>query len=304
MDLDGLAKDNRWPARVLSMQRNWLGKSTGANVNFAITTAAGCSQVQESVQVFTTRADTLYGVQYLALSTTHPIVRAMAKGLPDLQAFVDSTSSMSPDSKVGYFLPGVSGVNPLSVLGDHPETVRKPLPVYVAPYVLGDYGEGAVMGVPGHDTRDHAFWRQNRGLEPIRMVVEPSNAEDQPADGSAQSSDRDVPFTSEGVLTSICGRHAGLPSSQASGLIISELEQAGQHASVAESWRLRDWLISRQRYWGTPLPMVHCGSCGTVPVPVDQLPIELPKLEGSWFRGKSGNPIEGADSWVNTTCPR
>jgi leucyl-tRNA synthetase len=304
MDLDDLAEDNRWPARVLSMQRNWLGRSIGANVKFAITTSAGSCTIQKSVQVFTTRADTLYGVQYLALSTTHPIVRAMAKGLPDLQAFVESTSSMSPDSKVGYLLPGVSGVNPLSVLDDRPEVVRKPLPVYVASYVLGDYGEGAVMGVPGHDTRDHAFWRQNRGSEPIRMVVEPSNAEDQATEGSVQSSDGDVPFTPEGVLTSICGRHAGLPSSQASSLIISELEQAGQYASAAESWRLRDWLISRQRYWGTPIPMVHCNSCGTVPVPMDQLPIELPKLEGSWFRGKSGSPLEDADSWVNTKCPR
>lgn len=304
MDLDDLAKDDRWPARVLSMQRNWLGRSIGANVRFAITTSTGSNPVQESVQVFTTRADTLYGAQYLAFSTTYPIVQSIASGLPDLQAFIDSTSSLSTDSKVGYLLPGVSGVNPLSVLDNQPGFVHQPLPVYVAPYVLGDYGEGAVMGVPGHDMRDHAFWRQNRGLEPIRMVVESTNAEDQAIEGSAPSVERDVPFTSEGVLTRICGRFAALPSSEASRLIVLELGEVGLHAEVAESWRLRDWLISRQRYWGTPIPIVHCASCGTVPVPMDQLPIELPKLEGSWLRGKSGNPLEGAESWVNTKCPR
>lgn len=304
MDLDDLAKDNRWPARVLSMQRNWLGRSIGAIVRFAVTTSTGSNPVQESVQVFTTRADTLYGAQYLALSTTHPIVQSIASRLPDLQAFIDSTSSMSTDSKVGYLLPGVSGVNPLSVLDNQPDSVRQPLSIYVAPYVLGDYGEGAVMGVPGHDTRDHAFWRENRGLEPIRTVVEPTDAEDQALEGSAHSGGRDVPFTSDGVLTRICGRFAGLSSSEASRLIVSELGEMGRHAEVAESWRLRDWLISRQRYWGTPIPIVHCDSCGTMPVPMDRLPVELPKLEGSWLRGKSGNPLEGAVNWLNTKCPR
>lgn len=304
MDLDDLAKDNRWPARVLSMQRNWLGRSSGANVRFTITTSAGGDLVQESVRVFTTRADTLYGVQYLALSTTHPIVQSMANSLPDLQAFIDSTLSMSPDSKIGYLLPSVSGVNPLAALDNQPEYVRKPLPVYVAPYVLGDYGEGAVMGVPGHDTRDHAFWRQNRGSEPIRVVVEQSNAASPASEEAFPSRGTDVLFTSEGVLTPICGRFAGLPSSEASRLIVSELGEMGGHAEVAESWRLRDWLISRQRYWGTPIPIVHCDSCGTVPVPMDQLPVELPKFEGSWLRGKSGNPLESAESWVKTKCPR
>ena len=301
-DLDNLAKDNRWPARVLAMQRNWLGKSTGANVKFTITTSAGSSEVQESVQVFTTRADTLYGAQYLALSTTHPVVRTMAASLPDLQAFIDSTSTVSPDSKLGYLLPGVNGVNPLSVLDDQPDFVREPLPVYVAPYVLGDYGEGAVMGVPGHDTRDHAFWRQNRASEPVQVVVEPS-ATQQANETPPQSTEADGPFTSEGVLTRICGRFAGLPSSEASRLMVAELDGVG-HANVAESWRLRDWLISRQRYWGTPIPIVHCDSCGTVAVPMDQLPIELPKLEGRWLKGKNGNPLEGAEIWVKTKCPR
>lgn len=302
-DLDDLAIDNRWPARVLSMQRNWLGKSTGANVKFAITTSADGARVQESVQVFTTRPDTLYGAQYMALSTTHPIVRETASNTPDLQAFIDSTATLSPDSKVGYLLPGVSGVNPLTALNDQPEFVHRPLPVYVAPYVLGDYGEGAVMGVPGHDTRDHAFWRQNRGVEPIRIVVEPSDAANQATEFSPQSGEKDVPFTSEGILTRICGRFAGLSSSKASKIMVAELDGIGR-ANVAESWRLRDWLISRQRYWGTPIPIVHCDTCGTVPVPMDQLPVELPKLEGTWFRGKSGNPLESAESWLNTNCPR
>lgn len=286
------------------MQKNWLGRSTGAKFIFPITMSTGPSQLQRSLEVFTTRPDTLYGVQYLALSATHPIVEAMASNMPDLLAFIDSASSLSPDMKVGYLLPGVKGTNPLALLKDQPEIVQKPLPVYVAPYVLGDYGEGAVMGVPGHDTRDHAFWRQNLGSESIPLVVEPSDTADRFSQNSLQPDNNDVPFIPRGVLTRMCGSLSGLSSAEASKLIITNLKEAGQHAEVAESWRLRDWLISRQRYWGTPIPMINCKSCGTVPVPMNQLPVELPKVDGSWLRGKGGNPLEDAEHWVNTTCPR
>ncbi|KAI9874498.1 MAG: Leucyl-tRNA synthetase, mitochondrial [Pleopsidium flavum] len=302
-DLDNLAMDNRWPNRVLSMQRNWLGRSSGAKFRFQLTMSTGPSHLQRSVEVFTTRPDTLYGVQYLALSTTHPIVEAMARSLPELQAFIDTASTLPPDSKVGYLLPDVEGINPLALLKDQPEIVQKSLPVYAAPYVLGDYGEGAVMGVPGHDTRDHAFWRQNRGSESIPLVVEPPDTTDRFFQRFLQCDENDVPFIPRGILTPICGTFSGLSSSEASRLIIANLKEAGQHAEIAESWRLRDWLISRQRYWGTPIPMVNCKLCGTVPVPMNQLPVELPKVDESWLRGKGGNPLEDAEHWVNTTCP-
>ena len=286
------------------MQRNWLGKSTGTKFKFLISISTRDGNSQRTVEVFTTRPDTLFGVQYLALSITHPIVEACAASLPDLRSFIDSSSSLPPDSKVGYLLPGVTGTNPLSLLPSQPEIVQNPLPVYVAPYVLSDYGEGVVMGVPGHDARDHAFWRQNRGSDPIPLVIASSDSATSQREDYLRPSENDTPFINKGVLTPLCGDFSGFPSSKASRMIIEKLEKAGQYAEEAESWRLRDWLISRQRYWGTPIPIIHCGSCGTVPVPAEQLPVELPRVEGSWLKGKGGNPLEDAEDWVNTTCPR
>ncbi|KZF21415.1 leucyl-tRNA synthetase [Xylona heveae TC161] len=305
LDMDVLSKDSRWPEHVLSMQKNWLGKSEGAKIRFQVRFDSNNGTTADSViEAFTTRPDTLFGVQYLALSTTHPIVTEMAKSLPVLQAFLDVADSLPPDSKAGYLLPGVHGVTPLSRLGLR--GTIKPLPIYVAPYVLGDYGEGAVMGVPGHDSRDHAFWRENQGAEPIALVVSPSDSAGLIQDVTLVPGAHDQPFVHRGILNASCGRFVGMESAAAAREIVSWLGQVenGNAAEHAESWRLRDWLISRQRYWGTPIPMVHCQSCGAVPVPAEELPVELPKIHGSSLRGKGGNPLEDVPEWVNTTCPK
>ncbi|KAI9864667.1 MAG: Leucyl-tRNA synthetase, mitochondrial [Trichoglossum hirsutum] len=297
-DLDLLAENGRWPEHVISMQKNWLGRSNGARVRFSVSVAQGDIGAQfAEVVTFTTRADTLFGVQYLALGIDHPLVVMLAKRLPELQNFLDAAATLPPDSKAGFLLKGVQATNPLASLDDVPSTVKEPLPVYVAPYVLGDYGYGAVMGVPGHDNRDNAFWRENRGADPVRKVVAPTGQKGFSSEGG--------PFNERGILTSLCGQFAGLSSSEASEKIISELHEIDADlGQFVESWKIRDWLISRQRYWGTPIPMIHCEGCGAVPVPEDQLPVELPKLEGDWLRGKGGNPLQSVPEWVNTECPR
>ena len=300
-DLDSLAQDNHWPERVLSMQRNWLGRSQGANIRFGVVNEASAEE-SILVEVFTTRPDTLYGVQYLALSVTHPLVVSLCQTNLDLKCFVDRVPSLSIDSKEGFLLSGFHARNPLSVLEDSPATMRKGLPVYVAPYVLGNYGQGAVMGVPGHDARDYAFWNQNRGDENVLRVIVPADFRGNPKPLKSAPSKGIEPFV--GKLSSACEGLAGFSCADASLKIMQDLGKAGKLAEKVETWRLRDWLISRQRYWGTPIPIIHCQKCGTVPVPEDELPVVLPKLNGDRFRGKGGNPIEALDEWVNKSCPK
>ncbi|KAF7957847.1 hypothetical protein EAE96_003416 [Botrytis aclada] len=294
-DIDHLAKGGMWPERVLAMQKNWLGKSKGARIQFSI--SAGEDSPQQSVEVFTTRPDTIYGVQYIALAATHPVVQGLAKEDTKLQQFLDSMSDLPPDSKVGYLLPTISAVHPLASRKSTPEASKAPLPVYVAPYVLGDYGDGAVMGVPAHDARDHAFWKYNNHDTPPRYVVGP-------VDGASKAVPADQPFVHPGHLTSENPRSfVGQTTAKAKRGIMKLLEDQGL-GSAAETWRLRDWLVSRQRYWGTPIPIIYCASCGPVPVPKDQLPVKLPSVEGHWLKGKAGNPLDGAHDWVNVPCPK
>jgi leucyl-tRNA synthetase len=292
-DLDVLAKDGAWPERILTMQKNWLGKSTGARIKFRITTSH--SQTLRDVEVFTTRPDTLFGVQYVALASNHPIIQELAATDTALLSFLDGIPSLPEDSKAGYLLPSVWAHNPLLSGKDTAGCTVDPLPVYVAPYVLGDYGDGAVMGVPGHDARDHAFWKNNRGTDQIKTVISPLVPQSKPAS-------KHQPYIAHGKLTSNCGPFAGQCSAEATKSIVNLLQQNGM-GSAAETWRLRDWLISRQRYWGTPIPIIHCEACGPVPVPDDQLPVQLPSVEGHWKAGKVGNPLEDAHDWVNTSCP-
>lgn len=266
-----------WPESVITMQRNWLGKSEGASVRFDVKGEEG-----KLVEVFTTRPDTLYGVQFVAVSTEHEAVKRQMIGDASLRNFVQDVEKEGDEkSKRGYKL-DVKVVHPLT---------EEEIPVVCAPYVLPGYGTGAVMGVPGHDTRDWDFWHLNFPGEPVKVVIKPE-------DGSAAPNDS--AFTSRGLLSPLCGPHAGLTSSEATTKIVSQLSTTG-HGTPHTTWRLRDWLVSRQRYWGAPIPMIHCHSCGTVPVPSSDLPITLPTSITITSRG--GNPLASAEDWVNCRCP-
>ncbi|KAJ5099187.1 Leucine--tRNA ligase [Penicillium argentinense] len=298
-DLDSLA--GGWPERVLSMQRNWLGKSLGAKVTFPVT-IHGDKEV--NVFVFTTRPDTLYGVEYLALSLNHPIVLEAAEKDPSLRKFLDEASSLPPDSKTGYILKGVEASHPLRKIDKESPHLQRKLPIFAAPYVLSDYGEGAVMAVPGHDARDMSFFKENMNPDSVPIVIqsEPSKLQgSDPADSVIPARDATA-FTQEGFLTSRCWKYQGLSSKEAAKQIVTDLKQVGQ-AEFQETWRLRDWLISRQRYWGAPIPIIHCGDCGPVPVPAKDLPVKLPKIGGEWLKGKKGNPLEFSEKFLHTNCP-
>ncbi|PWY83032.1 leucyl-tRNA synthetase [Aspergillus heteromorphus CBS 117.55] len=298
-DLDSLA--GGWPERVLSMQRNWMGKSQGANIKFPVT-VNGETGTGIDVGVFTTRPDTLYGVEYIALSLDHPLVLKSAETDPDLRKFLDNAASLPADSKAGYRLSDLTVSHPLRIIDKESPLVARQLPVFAAPYVLSDYGEGAVMGVPGHDSRDLAFFRDNVNPDSIPIVVEPRKDEANSESAGVVSSADAKAFTQEGYLNAMCWKYQGLHSSEAKKQIVADLKQVGR-GDFVEQWRLRDWLISRQRYWGAPIPIIHCGDCGPVPVPADQLPVKLPKIEGDWLKGKKGNPLESSHEWVNTKCP-
>ncbi|KAM5479050.1 putative leucine--tRNA ligase [Microsporum audouinii] len=292
-DLDSLS--GSWPDRILTMQRHWLGKSRGALVPFKISTP----EETLDIEVFTTRPDTLHGVQYIALSTSHPVVNKLAQTTPELREFIDSTGSLPPETKAGFKLSGVEATNPLHHLEENPH-LPSSLPVYVAPYVLPDYGGGAVMGVPGHDSRDNGFWNENAPLKPIVSVITPTKVGRSDIEGKPSAS---AVFSGHGETTDICGSYSGMPSKAAGEKIIYDLKMKGSPARFAENWRLRDWLISRQRYWGAPIPIIHCDSCGEVPVPDSQLPVELPSIPGSQLKNKTGNPLESAKEWLHTECP-
>ncbi|KAK7731719.1 coenzyme A transporter [Cytospora paraplurivora] len=293
-DLEVLAKQEAWPERVIAMQKNWLGKSQGALVKFPI--MAHSQDTHAAIEVYTTRPDTLFGVHYLALASTHPIVKRLSESDPELQAFLDTLPALPPDSKVGYMLPNLRAINPLAYHEATPDATKQSLPIYVAPYVLGDYGEGAVMGVPGHDLRDHAFWREHHYDQPVRIVLAASEDE-------STTTMQNEPYVDHGIMTEHSGPFKGKSSKEAAEVLVKMLETA-ELAKPVEKWRLRDWLVSRQRYWGTPIPIIHCDSCGTVPVPDSELPVKLPEVDHHWAEGKPGNPLEKASEWVNTSCPK
>ncbi|KAL2828293.1 leucyl-tRNA synthetase mitochondrial precursor [Aspergillus cavernicola] len=300
-DLDSLA--GGWPERVLSMQRNWLGKSFGAKIKFPLV-AEGSIGIHNDITVFTTRPDTLYGVEYLALALDHPIVLEAAKKDTSLRTFLNEAAMLSNDSKSGYKLANIDITNPLHVIDKNSPHLARRLPIFVAPYVLSDYGEGAVMGVPGHDLRDFLFFKENAEPNSIPIILEAEQASASSTDANAGDVpiNEAKPFTQEGFLTTKCGKYHGLHSREAGKLIVTDLKATG-YAEFVEQWRLRDWLISRQRYWGSPIPIIHCDNCGPVPVPEDQLPVKLPELGGEWLKEKRGSPLESIEEWKSTKCP-
>ncbi|MCW3028158.1 MAG: leucyl-tRNA synthetase [Solirubrobacterales bacterium] len=286
-DLDGID----WPQHVKTMQRNWIGRSEGAEVIFR------SEEVGIDYPVFTTRPDTLFGATFFVMAPEHPDVLRLARGTPQEQAVHDYVNHALTETneergnaerpKTGVPL-GRTVVNPVN---------GEQLPMFVADYVLMEYGTGAIMAVPAHDERDHAFAKAY-GL-PIRQVIAPRPATDgEPAQLPADA--EELPYTGDGVIVNSHPDFDGMDNRRALGEIVAWLDREGKgHASV--NYRLRDWLVSRQRYWGCPIPIVYCERCGVAPVPEEELPVRLPDIEDYTPKGRS--PLAAAEEWVNTTCP-
>ena len=290
--LDDMARlEGKWPEAALALERNWIGRSEGAQIVFRI--ANPPRGIDPQMPVFTTRPDTVYGVTYMVLAPEHPLVETLAKGTEYEHSVADfvATQQMRTEldrtseeiEKQGIFT-GAYAVNPAN---------DRKIPIWVADYVLMEYGTGAVMAVPAHDTRDYAF-AVKYGL-PIRTVIRPSD----------RGEDYDVvqegrPYIDPGIQMD-SGPFDGIPSTEGMARITQYLADKGSGGKTI-SYRYRDWCISRQRYWGAPIPMIDCPDCGWVPVPVDDLPVLLP--DDVKFTGRGGNPIAQSESFVNTTCPK
>jgi leucyl-tRNA synthetase len=274
-----------WPEKVLTMQRNWIGKSEGARVKFPL------EQGSDSIEVFTTRIDTIYGATFVLLAPEHSLVAGLAERSKDpasfrkqVQAFraQDRAARMSGEIEKQGFDTGFRAINPFT---------RQPVPVWVANFVLGEYGTGAVMAVPAHDQRDFEFARKF-GL-PITVVVTPDG---KPADADRMTEAAEA----YGTLVN-SGEYSGLPSADAQKRMIAAAKAQGIGEGTVQ-YRLKDWGISRQRYWGTPIPMIYCEKDGIVPVPDDQLPVELPKV--AQFSGRGDSPLAQVPEFVNVNCPK
>jgi leucyl-tRNA synthetase len=274
-----------WPEHVITMQRNWIGRSEGAEVIFR------CEDLDLDFPVFTTRPDTLFGATFFAVAPEHPDVERLAAGTgheEEVRAYVNETARASTEERAAEDRPK-TGV-PLGRSVTNPVNGER-IPMFVADYVLMEYGTGALMAVPAHDERDFEF---AKAFDlPIRRVVEP-------AEGEAAA---DQPFVehSAGERLVNSDRFDGMTATEAIREITASLESQGR-GRAAVNYRLRDWLLSRQRYWGCPIPIVYCDACGIVPVPDDQLPVVLPEVEDYAPKGRS--PLAAVEDWVHTECPR
>ncbi|GAP92960.1 putative leucyl-tRNA synthetase [Rosellinia necatrix] len=296
-DLDELAKEGCWPERVLTMQRNWLGHTTGARYRFPLT-ADGESQLRglNDLEIYTSRPETIFGVQFIGIAPDSELAKDLASSDPKIQQYLETLTATTEATMQGYQIPYIHAHSPLGRAGADISSEIKPLPVFIAPYVRADYETGAIMGVPAHDARDFAFWQQNSSSKELKYVVTPDPA------GSCEKIDG--PYLESGYMTGLAGKYSQKPSDEAAKSIVEQIQSETNLAELRTKWKLRDWLISRQRYWGTPIPIIHCEGCGAQPVPDDQLPVELPKIDHHWAGGRAGNPLESATDWVNTTCPK
>ncbi len=282
--LDDMNILEEWPERVLAMQRNWIGRSEGAHVKF------GIEDREETFSVFTTRPDTLYGVTFFVLSPEHPIIDELVKGTDyeeEVKKFREefykdniSEKNITVTEKKGCFI-GHHVINPLN---------NEKIPIWLANYVLMEYGTGMVMGVPAHDQRDFEFARKYN--IPIRIVIKPNNI-------VCSEDDLQEAFDLEGVMVN-SDRFNGLPSDKGREMIIEYLEEKEIGAREI-NYRLRDWLISRQRYWGAPIPIVYCPKCGMVPVPEKDLPVNLP--DDIDFKPTGLSPLQYSEEFLYTNCP-
>ena len=282
-DMDQL--EGKWPEKVLLMQRNWIGRSTGAQVDFAVDGS------DQSITVYTTRPDTLYGATFMVVAADSELAAKLVAGT-DVEAkfkkYVESVKAASDIDrlatdrvKTGIFLNRYA-INPVN---------NEKIPIWASDYVLADYGTGAIMAVPAHDQRDLDFAKAMK--LPVRVVID-TGLEDPNTSGVATDGDGKV--INSGSIT-------GLTKDEAISKIITELESK-KLGKATKNYRLRDWLISRQRFWGTPIPIIHCDSCGLVPVPESQLPVELPDAKGLDLKPKGTSPLGAASDWVNVSCPK
>jgi leucyl-tRNA synthetase len=277
--------EGAWPEKVLLMQRNWIGRSTGAQVEFAV------DEMDQKITVYTTRPDTLYGATFMVLAADSELAAKLVAGTPvetEFKKYLETVKAASDIDrlatdrvKTGVFLNRYA-INPVN---------NEKIQIWASDYVLADYGTGAIMAVPAHDQRDLDFAKAMK--LPVRVVIN-TGQEDPNTSGIATSGDGEV--INSGSIT-------GLGKDEAIAKIIKEIESK-KIGKATKNYRLRDWLISRQRFWGTPIPIVHCDKCGLVPVPQDQLPVALPDAKGLDLKPKGSSPLGAASDWVNVKCPK
>ncbi|MDF5731771.1 MAG: leucine--tRNA ligase [Rhizonema sp. PD38] len=299
--LNDLDKLTGWPERVKLMQANWIGKSTGAYLEFPIvgvTTAMDELSVGSTnhpsgakIGVYTTRPDTVYGVTYVVLAPEHPLTKLVTtpERLAAVETFIQEVSNQSELERTAEDKPK-RGI-PTGGIAINPFTGEE-IPIWIADYVLYEYGTGAVMGVPAHDVRDFKFAKEQN--LPIKVVIVPPDNEETPHEASLKQA-----YTEAGILVNSAS-FDGITSTEGKSAIVEYAEKQG-FGKARVQYRLRDWLISRQRYWGAPIPVIYCPNCGTVPVPEEDLPVLLP--DDVAFTGRGPSPLSQIESWVNVPCP-
>lgn len=283
--LDDLKHLKNWPERVVAMQTNWIGKSQGVEAYFKHT------ESDTVIPIFTTRVDTIFGATYIVLAPEHPLIEKLIEGKPqakEVKAFAEKVKrekaanrAIGETKKEGVFT-GCYAINPVN---------KETIPIWVADYVLMEYGTGAIMAVPTHDQRDFVFAKEHKLS--MRLVIQPAGA-------ALSPETMHEAYEGDGLQIN-SGGFDGITNKEGKLRIASWMEEKGI-GKIQTNWRLRDWLISRQRYWGTPIPVIYCPACGIVPVPYEQLPVELPA--DAPFTGEGGSPLGKVKEFVETKCPR